>query len=292
MSFLESIKQKAFEKLVAKSEKSQAGMDQLVQKLKKHPALASGCFCKDEDWDKLSYQECCDAIRKAVKLGVHEIQFHPDFDLDKPFKMVYRRKEGTAVPIVFIANVDKEVPAMGMRFDVKIMPGDIEIVAYLMTRVWWLTMLSGKFKDPAKAKAEIEKQLHLLQDDVTQLLLTLRRALNNCLFSDSKPTNDNYQEWLVGLALKTTACKKAIARCGVDELHQYLMAVLCRQNVLVNCTPLRTSMKAYTALTDKVPSSMVQNFLATYHSNKDFAEACEELWQHFPSPEEIPLEVD
>ena len=292
MSFLERVKTAAFEKLLQKSEKSQNGFDQLIIKLKKHPELASGCFCDDATWDKLSYKQCCDAIQKAVKLQIHEIQFDPEFDLDKPFKMVYRRKEGSAAPIIFIANVADEVPPMGMRFDVKIMPEDIETIAYMMTRVWWLTMLSGKYSNATKAKEVIETKLHQLQDDVTQLLISLRRQLSPEVFSENPPLTDDYQQWLFETIRKATGGKTSIARCAVDEMHQYLMATVCRQNVAVNCTPLRTSMKAYLALIKKQPPSLVQNFIATFHSTPDFADACKELWQHYPSTQEIYIDPD
>ena len=292
MSFLERVKTAAFETLLRKSEKSQNGFDQLIAKLKKHPELASGCFTDDETWNKLTYKQCCDAIQKAVKLQIHEIQFDPQFDLDKPFKMVYRRKEGSAAPIIFIANAGDEVPLMGMRFDVKIMPGDIETVAYLMTRVWWLTMLSGKYGNANKAKEVIEAQLRSLQEDVTYLLTSLRRILTSEVFTENPSLTDDYQQWLFETIRKITACKTGIARCAVDELHQYLMATVCRQSAAVNCTPVRTSMKAYSVLTGKQPPSLVQNFIATYHSNPDFAEACNELWQHFPSTPEIFIPAD
>lgn len=256
MSFLERVKTAAFEKLLQKSEKSQSSFDQLITKLKKHPELASGASVTTL-LGTTFYKQCCDAIQKAVKLQIHEIQFDPEFDLDRPFKMIYRRKEGSAAPIIFIANAGDEVPPMGMRFDVKIMPGDIETIAYMMTRVWWLTMLSGKYSNATKAKEAIETKLHQLQDDVTQLLISLRRQLSPEVFSDNPPLTDDYQQWLLETICKVIGSKTSIARCAVDEMHQYLMATVCRQNVAVNCTPLRTSMK-YMTLTGKQPPSLAK----------------------------------
>ena len=291
MTFFNRLKNRAFDALVKKSEKSQSGMEKLFSMLKEHPELASGCFCDDATWGKMTYMDCCAAIQKAVKLGVHAVEFDPAFDLSKPFCLRYKAKKGSAAPIVFISNVTDEVPPLSMRFDVFMMPADLDTVAYMMTRVWWLTLLSQKFKDPALAKEAIQAQLNSLRDRITQAIVQTRRSLRPELFYGQTSVN-NYQQGLVGIAEKVVGLGPLEARCVVDEVHQYLLSIVCRQNTAVNCTPARTSIKAYLALMGNQPPKVVSDFITTYHSASDFAETCQELWQLYPAAPQLAVEGD
>ncbi len=291
MSFFNRLKNRAFDALVKKSEKSQSGMEKLLSKLKEHPELASGCFCDDATWGKMPYMDCCAAIQKAVKLGVHTVEFDPAFDLSKPFSLRYKAKKASAAPVVFIGNVTDQVAPLSMRFDVFVMPADLDGIAYLMTRTWWLTLLGQRFKDPAKAKEAIQEQLTNLQDRITQAIIKTRRGLHPELFQGKMSVNQ-YQQGLIDIAEKDIGLEPLEARCVVDELHQYLLSIVCRQNAAVNCSPERTSIKAYRVLTGNQPAKIVSDFIATYHASADFASMCQELWQLYPAAPQLAMEGD